>query len=56
MWDTKLVMFLNLTSYILAVSLRNNRCNNQKFYMVLALRCAFCADLRTDSGLCCIHH
>jgi len=22
--------------------------------MLLALRCAFCADLRIDSGLCCI--
>jgi hypothetical protein len=29
---------------------------HSKFYMVLALRSVFCADLRTDSGLCCIHH
>jgi len=24
--------------------------------MLLALRSVFCADLRTDSGLCCIRH
>ena len=56
MWDTKLFMFLNLTSYGLAVSLRTARCNNKNLYVVFALRCVFCADLRTDSGLCCIYH
>ena len=40
----------------LAVSLLTTRFNIQKFYMVLALRSVFCADLRTGSGLCCIHH
>jgi hypothetical protein len=37
------------------VSLRTTRFKIQKFYMVLALRLVFCTDLRTDSGLCCIH-
>jgi len=37
-WDTKLFMFLNLTSYSLAVSLHTTRFNIQKFYMTLALR------------------
>jgi hypothetical protein len=46
--------YLNL--WIPAVSLLTTRFNNQKFYMVLALRSVFCVDLRTDSGLCCIRH
>ena len=31
------------------VCLRTTKFNIQKFYMVLALRCVFCMDLRTDS-------
>jgi len=45
-----------LTFKSLAVSLRSARCNIQKFYMVLTLRWVFCTNLRTGSGLCCIHH
>ena len=30
--------------------------NIQKFYMVLALRCVFCKDLRTDNDFCSIQH
>jgi hypothetical protein len=41
---------------ILAVSLLTTRFNIQKLYMVLALRCVFCTDLRTDSDFCCIRH
>jgi hypothetical protein len=37
------------------VSLHTTRFNIKKFYMVLALRWAFCKDLRTDSGLCFIN-
>jgi hypothetical protein len=41
---------LVLTFQSLAVSLRTARFNIQKLYMVLALCCVFCVDLRTDSG------
>jgi len=30
--------------------------NIKNLYMVLALRCVFCTDLRTESDLCFIHH
>jgi hypothetical protein len=40
-----------LTLYSLAVSLSTTRFNIKKFHMVLALRWAFCTDLRTDSDL-----
>jgi len=45
-----------LTIQSLAVSLRTTSLNIQKFYMVLALRRVFCKDLRTESGLWCIHN
>ena len=44
---------INLKS--LAVTLRITRFNIQKFYMVLALCCVFCKDIRTDSDFCFIH-
>jgi hypothetical protein len=47
---------VKLTFQSLAVSLRTTTFNIQKFYVVLALRSLFCADLRTDCGLCCIRH
>jgi len=46
----------HLKFYSLAASLRTTRYKIQEFYMVLALRCVFCTDLRTDSDLCFIHH
>jgi len=45
-----------LTFYSLAVSLHTIGFNVQKFYMLLALRCVFCTDLRTDSDLCFIRN
>jgi len=36
-----------LTFKSLAVALRTNRFNIQKFYVALALRLVFCKDLRT---------
>jgi hypothetical protein len=47
---------LCLTFQSLSVSLRTARFNIQKFYMVLALRWAFCADLIPDSDLCFIRY
>ena len=38
-----------LTFQSLAISLRTTTSNSQKFYMVLALRWAFCTDRRTNS-------
>jgi len=46
----------SLTFQSLAIFLLTTRLNIQKFYTVLALRPVFCADLRTDSGLCSIRH
>jgi hypothetical protein len=46
----------DLTFQSLADSLRTTRFNIQKFYMVLALRRVFCADLRTNSDFCFILH
>ena len=45
-----------LTFSSLVVSLRTTRFNIQQFYMVLALRWVFCADLRTDGDFCFVHH
>jgi len=40
-----------LTFHDVAVSLLTARSNIQQFYMVLALRSVFCADLRTERPL-----
>ena len=46
---------LILTFKSLAVSLRTTRFNIKKFYMVLALLCLFCTDLRRGSDFYFIH-
>jgi hypothetical protein len=43
----------NLTCYSLAASLHTTRYNIQKCYMVFALRCVFCTDLRTAAFAVC---
>ena len=45
----------NINLLSLALSLRTTKFNIQKFYMALALRWAFCTDIRTDSDYCFIN-
>jgi hypothetical protein len=54
--NTKINQLVTLTFQSLAISVRSTRFNIQKFYMMLALRWVFCADLRTNSDFCFIHH
>ena len=49
-------MSSSLSFKSLAVSLRTNRLNIQKFYMVLALRSVLCTDIRTDRDFCFVQH
>ena len=55
-WRVRSAVMFNLTFQSPAVSLRITRSNTQKFYMVLALRWVFCANLRTNSDFYCMHH
>jgi hypothetical protein len=51
-----LCVLLNLLKPSGFFTYRTARFNIQNFYMVLALRRVFCADLRTDSDLCFMGH